>query len=519
MPSLPFHLMQTRSHVLKALVSDNVPNGGDDRTSKRTLSRWKFPTSIDASTRKAIVSASLFVLFDVLFRKLFVRLNLSFPSSLAGCALLFTFLLVLPERLSESVFALLEPGALLIGAKWLPVFFVPSLVTLPLTDPLGSTAELVKTALVVVGGFLFTLVSTAYSVVAVRKLVESTEKQGQDKINSSSSSSSSSNKLESDIMKKMRGDSKATTAGKESLTRTKQQLTSAPAQPLPKAFSDELFHSLLAITLFTGVGSVATSILRVGSVLPKRISALFLLSSTLTSFVFGARLPKKLTKIVHPLVTCTALTWTAASALAIVRGKSFRSILRSYRTGSLSPLTTGAGDILLFLLGPAVVSLAISMYSRRKLMADNLPAVATGVGVSTFGGIFGTALAVRLLDMGNPMLRLALLSRNITSPLAMTIASIIGADVSLAVSMVVVTGLIGANFGASLLSLLRIKDPVARGLGIGAAAHGLGTAAFANEMDAFPFAAIAMALTGAAATVTVSIPVLRRIILQLALGC
>jgi putative effector of murein hydrolase len=38
------------------------------------------------------------------------------------------------------------------------------------------------------------------------------------------------------------------------------------------------------------------------------------------------------------------------------------------------------------------------------------------------------------------------LSHNITSPLAMAIAGIFGADVSLAVSIVLVTDLIGANF-------------------------------------------------------------------------
>ena len=55
-------------------------------------------------------------------------------------------------------------------------------------------------------------------------------------------------------------------------------------------------------------------------------------------------------------------------------------------------------------------------------------------------------------------------------------------------------------------------------LGIGAAAHGLGTAAFANEKDAFPFAAIAMALTASACTVLVSVPLVKRSVLKLALG-
>lgn len=193
-------------------------------------------------------------------------------------------------------------------------------------------------------------------------------------------------------------------------------------------------------------------------------------------------------------------------------------MLQSYKVGSFCPVHLGAGDVLLFMLGPAVVALACQMYGRKKLMADNLAEVGTAVGVSSIGGLFGTAALVRLLDMGNPILRLSMLSRNITSPLAMAIASILGADVSLAVSMVVVTGLIGANFGASILDAAGVKDGVARGLGIGAAAHGLGTAAFANEKDAFPFAAIAMALTASFCTVLVSVPSIKALLLKIALG-
>ena len=51
-------------------------------------------------------------------------------------------------------------------------------------------------------------------------------------------------------------------------------------------------------------------------------------------------------------------------------------------------------------------------------------------------------------------LRLATLSRNITSPLAMAICSLVGADPSLAIAIVVVTGVIGANFGPAVLDAL-----------------------------------------------------------------
>ena len=177
----------------------------------------------------------------------------------------------------------------------------------------------------------------------------------------------------------------------------------------------------------------------------------------------------------------------------MVTKSSLSSILRSYKASTLYPVHLGAGDSLLFVLGLAVVALACQMYDRKKLIKENIIEIGTSVTVSSVGGLFGTAVVVRSLGIKNPVLRLCMLSRNITSPLAMAIAGILGADVLLAVSMAVLTGLIGANFGASVLDGVGIKDAVARGMGIGAAAHGLGTAAFANEEDAFLFAAISMA--------------------------
>ena len=334
-----------------------------------------------------------------------------------------------------------------------------------------------KVAAVVVGGFYFTLLTTAFSVLSVRSFFSSSE-----------------------------------TSEEKSTTATPAATTNK------KAFSDRTFNILTGMTVGSAVASIAMAAKGASTFVQTPLQSLYMLSVTLGTFVFGARLSPKFTKVVHPLVTCTSLTWLGAKIMALVTGQSFRTMLQSYKVGSLCPVHLGAGDILLFLLGPAVVALSCQMYDRKKLMKQNLAEVGTAVTVSSFGGLFGTAAMVRLLQIGNPMLRLSLLSRNITSPLAMAIAGIFGADVSLAVSMVVVTGLIGANFGASILDKFGITDAVARGLGIGAAAHGLGTAAFSKEPDAFPFAAISMALTASACTVLVSIPAIKSILMKLAIG-
>jgi putative effector of murein hydrolase len=347
-----------------------------------------------------------------------------------------------------------------------------------------------KVAFVIVGGFYFTLLTTSGSVLGIRQLLPP-----------KTTFVTPSRPL-------------------EEITQDDEPVNAATSDndPPPKPFSNDLVTILRVLKACSGVAAAVACRSSALAPLEAPLTTAFLLFATLHGFVFGARLPNKFTKIVHPLVTCTLITWSSANLLGLVNGYSFATMLGKYKTGRLPPTGTGAGDLLLFLLGPAVVSLACQMYDRRKLMKRNLAEVATAVGVSSFGGLFGTAAVVRWLEIGSPAVRLSLLSRNITSPLAMAMAKILGADVSLAVSMVVVTGLIGANFGAFILDAFGIKDAVARGLGIGAAAHGLGTAAFANEDDAFPFAAIAMALTASACTVLISIPFIKKLVLQLALG-
>lgn len=59
--------------------------------------------------------------------------------------------------------------------------------------------------------------------------------------------------------------------------------------------------------------------------------------------------------------------------------------------------------------------------------------------------------------------------------------------------------MIGAAFGPTLLDRLGVKDPVARGLAMGTASHGQGTARILQENEeAGALAGIAMGLTALA---------------------
>ena len=107
-----------------------------------------------SSDQKSIFSVGIWCLLDIVFRRIFQRLDIAskFPSSLGGCGVMLTILLLLTKSSSSTatnenkyslLHRILSPGAALL-AKWLPVFFVPSLVTLPLVgglESLGGSTE------------------------------------------------------------------------------------------------------------------------------------------------------------------------------------------------------------------------------------------------------------------------------------------------------------------------------------------------------------------------------------------
>ncbi len=305
-------------------------------------------------------------------------------------------------------------------------------------------------------------------------------------------------------------------AAKRGGKKTTVAAVSAPAKP----YSSETLSNLIKISAVTGAVSIAAT--NQGNEFATPLQTIFFFFSTVAAYVFGARLPSDIVKVVHPLVTSTAITLGVIRTVAEFTGSTFMDVLSQFKVGSMKWDVAGAGDIFLYMLGPAVVSFALSMYSRRKLMKENLPAVLTAMVLSGGGGLFGTAAFVRLLQIGGKnggrVVRLSCLTRNVTTALAMAVTNMLGGDMSIGASVVVLSGVFGATIGRDVMDKMRITDPIARGLGLGCSAQGLGVAAMIPEPDAFPFSAIGMILTAVFATTLASIPAVKELLINIATG-
>jgi hypothetical protein len=95
----------------------------------------------------AIAGSVALALIEKAVKTGLARAKINFPGQLAACMALFVSLLgieAVSPSLANSIFNALSPGSALL-AKWLPVFFVPGLVLLPLSKPIGGTLEVSRT--------------------------------------------------------------------------------------------------------------------------------------------------------------------------------------------------------------------------------------------------------------------------------------------------------------------------------------------------------------------------------------
>lgn len=151
-----------------------------------------------------------------------------------------------------------------------------------------------------------------------------------------------------------------------------------------------------------------------------------------------------------------------------------------------------------FLLGPSVVSLGLLLYDNRDIVLKNCAGILTSVLVGSVVGVASVWVLCRVFGLDEVFL-LSLEPKSVTTPIAMDISESLGGNASLTAVSVVLCGFIGAVLGPLVVRLLKIKSPVSRGLGMGCASHGLGTAR-AIEMGAVEGAVsgLAIALMGIA---------------------
>lgn len=133
------------------------------------------------------------------------------------------------------------------------------------------------------------------------------------------------------------------------------------------------------------------------------------------------------------------------------------------------------GRYVLFLLGPSVVALGVPLYTRRREILARKAPILLGVLAGAVTSIVSACGLAWLLG-GSREVVLSLVPKSVTTPIAISIVEKIGGIAPLTAALVVLTGCLGAICGPEFCRLIGVRDPVAMGLAVGTASHGIGTA-------------------------------------------
>lgn len=88
----------------------------------------------------------------------------------------------------------------------------------------------------------------------------------------------------------------------------------------------------------------------------------------------------------------------------------------------------------------------------------------------------GSSIGLARVLGGSTEIQMSLAPKSATAPVAMGISEKIGGLPSLTAVLVVITGITGAVLGTKLFEWIRVRDDTAKGIAMGVAAHGIGTA-------------------------------------------
>ncbi|WP_159980048.1 MULTISPECIES: LrgB family protein [unclassified Novosphingobium] len=220
---------------------------------------------------------------------------------------------------------------------------------------------------------------------------------------------------------------------------------------------------------------------------------LFWLTVTLGVFEFFDTASKRSGR--HPL--CHPVLWSTPVLIGVLLA-----------TGTPYTAYKAATMPLSFLLGPAVVGLAVPIWAERV----RIRRLAVPISLALLAGaVTSIVSAVGILALfGAPREILASIApRATTTPVAMAVAGHLGGIPALAAVIVLFAGVVGAMIATPLLNALGLRDYRARGFAIGVAAHGIGAArAFQVDATAGALASLGMALNAVVTAALLSIAAL-----------
>ena len=131
-------------------------------------------------------------------------------------------------------------------------------------------------------------------------------------------------------------------------------------------------------------------------------------------------------------------------------------------------------DIINYLLTPSTICLALPLYQQLELLKRNYKAVMAGILVGSLSSVCIVLLLALLLGFDHASY-VTFLPKSITTAIGIGVCQELGGYVSIAVAVIILTGVFGGIVGEKVFKWLHIDEPIARGVALGTSSHAIGT--------------------------------------------
>ena len=171
------------------------------------------------------------------------------------------------------------------------------------------------------------------------------------------------------------------------------------------------------------------------------------------------------------------------------------------------------GKFINAMVGPATVVLALPIYRNLPILKANLAVILISIAIGSTIGITGIFISAKLFGISEALFP-SLLTKSVTTAIAVDITANMGGMKSITVLSVIISGVVGAIVAPFVCKLFRIKSPLAIGLAIGTSSHAVGTSK-AIEMGETEGAMSGLAISVAGALTVVLLPILYKLLLMI----
>jgi Putative effector of murein hydrolase len=163
------------------------------------------------------------------------------------------------------------------------------------------------------------------------------------------------------------------------------------------------------------------------------------------------------------------------------------------------------GKIISFFLEPATVAFAIPLYKKRDILQKYWLEITLAITIGTVVSLFAVVIPGRLIHMQNDIMA-SILPQAATTAIAVPVSKSIGGIGEITSFTVIFNGVLVYALGRFSLKFLHIKNPVAKGLALGAAGHALGVAIAMEEGETeAAMASISVVIVGVITVIVVPI--------------